>query len=48
MRFVHPNCPRCGDRAVSMLGHVLTSMPLVEDSVNGPPNYEYGVSSDIA
>lgn len=47
MRFIHPNCPKCGGRAVSMLGHVLTAMPLVTDSVNDEPGYEYGVSSEI-
>jgi hypothetical protein len=47
MRFIHPNCPKCGARAVSLLGHVLTAMPLVTDSVNGEPGYEYGCSSEI-
>lgn len=47
MRFVHPTCPNCGGRAVSMLGIVFTSMPLVTDSVNGELGYEYGHSSDI-
>jgi hypothetical protein len=48
MRFVHPNCPTCDNRAVSMLGTVLTAMPVETDSVNGEPGYEYGVSSEIA
>jgi len=43
MRFVNPTCPKCGSRAVSVLGHVLTAMPLETDSVNGEPAYEYGV-----
>lgn len=47
MRFIHPVCPKCGGRAVSMLGSVLTVMPLLPDSVNGEPGYEYGTSSEI-
>ena len=47
MRFIHPNCPKCSGRAASMLGIVFTSMPLVTDSVNGKPGYEYGHSSEI-
>ena len=47
MWFANPSCPKCGARAVSVLGRVLTAMPLVPDSVNGEPGFDFGSDPEI-